>query len=144
MSIVEEWRIRLIRDVPKIFSKRNVCCGLAYIVLHTIAWPSFVVWILLDIGLFLLLIIPGTLRFINKEPTRANVMIPGSVNGRGGFNSVMSETLNSHVSEGRRTRSSSRRPKYDHEFSRYTPDQRDTRTPLPTISAIKNRLSYRY
>ena len=134
----------MVRDVPKIFNNRNVCCGLVYIVLHAIAWPSFVVWILIDIGLLFLLIIPWALRFIKKEPTRVDIMIPSSVNRRGGFNSAMSETLNSHVSEGSRIRSSSRRAKYDHEFSRYTPDQRDTRTPLPTISAIRNRLSYRY
>ena len=130
------------------FNKLNVCCGITFVVLHAISWPSFVVWILIDVGLLCFLILPRVLQFIRKTPTHVDAMIPGSVKyGRGGFSSVTSEALSSqtcNTSEGSRIRSSSRRTKYNHEFSRCTPDRRDTRTPLPTISAIRNRLSYRY
>ena len=144
---MENGKIRMVPVVPK-FNRRNVCCGITFVVLHAIAWPSFVVWILIDVGLLSFLLLPRVLQFIRKRPNRVDIMNPGSVkNGRGGFGSVMSEALNGHTcntSEGRRIRSSSRRTRYDHEFSRCTPDQRDTRTPLPAISAIRNRLSYRY
>ena len=134
--------------LQKIFNRRNVCCGLTFVVLHAIAWPSFAVWILIDVGLLCLLILPRVLPCM-KTRTHVDIMIPGSVkNERGGFSSAMSEALNSHVhnsnsSRGARIRSSDRRTRYNHEFSRCTPDQRDNRTPLPTISAIRNRLSYR-
>ena len=138
----------MIPAVPIILNKRNVCCGLTVVVLNVIAWPSFVLWILIDVGLLSFLILPRLLRFIRKTPNRVDIMNPGGVkNSRGGFGSVMSEASNGHTcntSTGTRIRSSSRRTKYNHEFSRCTPDQRDTRTPLPTISAIRNRLSYRY
>ena len=138
----------MVPAIPVILNKRNVCCGVTFVLLHAIAWPSFVVWILIDVGLLSFLILPRVLRFIRKTPNRVDIMNPGSVNNsRGGFGSAMSEASNGHAcnnSEGMRIRSSSRRTKYNHEFSRCTPDQRDTRTPFPTISAIRNRLSYRY
>lgn len=143
---MENGTIRMVPTVPVILNKRNVCCGVTFVLLHAIAWPSLVVWILIDVGLLLFLLLPRVLRFIRKTPT--DIMNPGSVkNSRGGFGSAMSEPSNGrtcNTSEGMRIRSSSRRTKYDHEFSRYTPDYRDTRTPLPTISAIRNKLSYRY
>ena len=124
---------------------RNVCCGLILVILH--AWASLVVWILIDIGLVTLLILPRVLQLIRKTSTRVDVMIPGSAkNGQGGFSTAMADTLSNHKhgnNENTRIRSSSRRTKYNHDFSRYTPNDRNTITPLPTISAIRNRLSYR-
>lgn len=141
------WKIQMIPAVSNFLNKRNVCCGLILVVLNAIAWPSLVVWILIDVGLVSLLIVPRIPQLVKKTSTRVNNMEPGSVrNERGGFSSAMSEALNSrpHNSQGSRIRpSSSRRTKYNHEFSRCTPDERDGRTPLPTISAIRNRLSYR-
>lgn len=140
-----EWKIRMVAVGSNFLNKRNICCGLTLVVLHAIAWPSLVLWILVDIGLLVLLISPRILQLIKKSSTRADIMIPGSAkNERGGFSSAMTEALNGHKhNEDSRIRSSSRRTKYNHEFSRCTPDERHTRTPLPTISAIRNRLSYR-
>lgn len=132
-------------------TKRTVLCfGVILVVLHAIAWPSFIAWILFDIGLITVLILPRVLQLIKRTPTRADITIHGSVKSRGGgFSSaIMTEALiksRQHGNSGEHmTRSNSRRARYDHEYSRYTPDERHGRTPVPTISAIKNRLSYRY
>lgn len=142
-----KWRMES-PNGSRFFNKWSVCFGLTLVVLNVIGWPSLIVWILVDIGLVTLLILPRILQLIKKTSTRADVVIPGSVkSGRGGFSSAMDEASrintrhHTHNSEGSRARSSTR---YTHEFSRFTPDERDSRTPLPTISAIRNRLSYRY
>ena len=138
-----EWKIHMISNY---LTKWNLCCGATLILLNAIAWPSLLVWILIDVGLAVVLIVPRVLQVTKKVSTRVDITIPGDVKNRhGNFSSAMNE-VNGHLrnSEGsRRNRSSSRR-RYDHEFSRCTPDERDTRTPLPTIAAIRNRLSYRY
>jgi len=139
----EEWKFRMVRGIAGYLNKRNVCCGLTFIVLHTIAWPNLVVWILIDAGLVILLILSRILQFTKKTSTRVDIMNPGRVkNGQRGFGSAMNETLSGCESSS--IRSSSRRTKYSHEYSRCTPNEHRTITPLPTISAIRNRLSYRY
>ena len=127
-------------------NKRNLCCGVTLIVLNAIAWPSFLVWVLIDVGLAFVLIVPRVLQ-LTKKTSRVDSTTSGDVKrGRGDFSSAMSEALNGHLrnSEGSRRIRPGSRHNYNHDFSRCTPDERDTRTPLPTISAIRNRLSYRY
>ena len=128
-------------------NRRNLCCGVTLIILNAIAWPSFLVWILIDAALALVLIVPRVLQLTKKTSTRVDTTTSIDVkHGRGDFSSAMSEALNGHLrnSEGSRRIHSGGRRNYNHEFSRCTPDERDSRTPLPTISAIRNRLSYRY
>lgn len=134
------WKLRMVRGGASYFNKWNVCCGLTLVVLHTIAWPSLLVWILIDVGIAILLILSRILQLSKKTSTRVDIMI------QGGFSGAMNETLNSrkHNGESGSIRSCSRRTKYSHEYSRYSPDEHRSITPLPTISAIRNRLSYRY
>jgi len=138
------WKTRLSQINSSYVSKASVSCGVTLIVLHVIAWPSLAVWIAIDAVLVALLILQQLTKK-PPEPLKIVMQVQGNNNKRGGFVDAMSELTRKKQTGGRGGTNSTQRQvkKYNHDYSRYTPDDRYINTPRPATAVVRNRLSYR-